>query len=427
MTPVLGHGLGDAADLAVPLPTVLYVAALAVIVTAALVGRRDGDRDVAPAGPRPLPSALTRVADHPATRGAVRVLGLVGFAVIVISAALGPPSAADNPAPRLTYVVAWSLLTLLPLLLGDVWRLLNPWRTLAAGVARSVGDPDDEATAPVPERWGMWPAVVQLAVVVYVQALHPLSARVLLLLLAGLTLAQLLGAIRHGRSWFDHADPFEVYAGVIARASPLRRTTEGRLALGAGAERLRDLPFRPGVRWILALGVTASAYDWLIDGPAIHEIRGSLATGPRLALDTAMFVALVLAVGVLTRLATHRLPVLLGAFVPVVVGYAVAHAAGLLPGEGQVAFVQLSDPLGRGWDLLGLSEHVVPLEPVPGAVVAVLVVVVLVAAHAWAVLVGHRLARARLGQRTAAGAQLPLRALLILSVVAGIALRLSTA
>jgi hypothetical protein len=426
VTPVIAHGVGDAADLPVPLATVLYVAALAVVVTAALAGRR-GDRRGATADVRPLPPILTTVLDHPAVRGAVRVAGLLAFAVIAVSAALGPPSAADNPAPRLSYVVAWSLATLLPLLLGDVWPLLNPWRTLAAGVAHLVGDPNEEATTPVPRRWGVWPAVAQLTVVVYVQVLHPHSARVLLLLLAGLTLAQLLGALRYGRTWFAHADPFEVYAGVVARLSPLRRPEEGRLALDTSAERLRDLPARPGVRWILALGVTAAAFDWLIDGPTIHQVRGSLAVGPRLALDSALFLALVLVVSLLMRLATHRLPVLVGAFVPVVVGYAVAHAAGLLPGEGQVAFVQLSDPPDRGWDLLGLSGHVVPLEPVPGTAVAILVVVVLIAAQAWAVLVGHRLARTGLDARTAIAVQLPLRAALVVSVVAGIALRLGTA
>lgn len=415
MTLLLAHGLGDAGDLPVALPTVLYVAAVALVLAAALAARGQPRSDSHQR--RRRPRVLTAAAAHPALRGALRAAGVAGLVGVVTIAALGPASAATNPAPPLAYVVAWAALTLLPLLLGDIWPLLNPWRTLAIGMAHLVGDPDDRTTAVVPERWGVWPAVGQLGLVLYVQVIHPHSARVLLLLLVGLTLVQLLGAIRHGQSWFDRADPFEVYASVIARVSPLRRDPADRARPGSWVA-------RPGVLWIVALPIGAHLHDFVVDTPAVHELRGGLGSGALVVADSVALVGIVAVVGAFVRLAVRRVPVLLGAFVPVVVGYVLTHAAGILPTEGQLAVVQLSDPLDRGWDLLGLSDHVVPLEPVPATAVAITVVVLLVAAHVWAVVLGQRLAEVGRDARTAAAVQLPLRAALVASVVGGIAARL---
>ena len=42
--------------------------------------------------------------------------------------------------------------------------------------------------------------------------------------------------------------------------------------------------------------------------------------------------------------------------VPIVVGYAIAHYATLLIVEGQRTAINLSDPLGRGWNVFGSAE-----------------------------------------------------------------------
>ena len=45
-----------------------------------------------------------------------------------------------------------------------------------------------------------------------------------------------------------------------------------------------------------------------------------------------------------------------GSLVPIVVGYAIAHYATLLIVEGQRVVVNLSDPLGRGWNVFGTAD-----------------------------------------------------------------------
>jgi hypothetical protein len=49
------------------------------------------------------------------------------------------------------------------LLLGPVWRLLNPLRTVSAVIARLTGDHVDEEARGAPARFGYWPAAAGLA------------------------------------------------------------------------------------------------------------------------------------------------------------------------------------------------------------------------------------------------------------------------
>jgi hypothetical protein len=190
------------------------------------------------------------------------------------------------------------------------------------------------------------------------------------------------------------------------------------------ARRLRS---EAGVGVVIGLVVAAHLGDFVLDSPVLHGWRATLGAGGQVGLDTLVLAAVAAAVVLAGRTATRRGPWLAAALVPVAVGYAVAHDLGVLLVEGQFAFIQLSDPLGRGWDLLGMSGRFVPLEPIPPGLAAALVVVALVAGHVGGVIVGRDLARLRYEPRAAAAVQLGLRTLLVVSAVLGVWLRLSVA
>ena len=56
--------------------------------------------------------------------------------------------------------------------------------------------------------------------------------------------------------------------------------------------------------------------------------------------------------------------------VPVALGYAIAHYAGMAIFEGQQLAVQLSDPLDRGWNLIGTADTYVNYRIVGPTVIA---------------------------------------------------------
>ena len=168
---VLAHGIGSRTDLPVPLALALYGAGLAVVVSflaLLLLWRQPKLRGDA-AG-RALPGAVQVLVDSPVTRGLLRALVLALTLLVVVVALVGPPSTNDNLAPYVVYVTLWVGLVPVSLLLGPVWRVVNPLRTLHAGLARITGPAPSADRLP---SLGYWPAAVALLVFVWLDLVLP--------------------------------------------------------------------------------------------------------------------------------------------------------------------------------------------------------------------------------------------------------------
>lgn len=146
--------------------------------------------------------------------------------VFLLHLLLGPDDPDRNPAPGALYVLLWVGLVPASLLLGPVWRLVNPLRALHA-----LHPPRNPR--PLPAAVGIRPAAVGLLLFTWLELVAPdnTSSVTLLTALAVHCGVQLAGAARHGERWFAHADPFEVYSSLLARLSPLGRRADGRLVL----------------------------------------------------------------------------------------------------------------------------------------------------------------------------------------------------
>jgi hypothetical protein len=423
---LLAHGLGDPADLPVPFGIVLWVVGASVLGAAALTGRHTRTRPSI----HDRCGAMTpqRSWIHPAgaaASGALQAVMLVALGAVVVLAVAGPHSAAVNPVPRLVYVVFWAGLVPLSLLLGGVWRSMNPVRLLAAGLARVIGDPDDHTVRPVPGGLGVWPAAVLLGVFVWGELALGAQPRLTLMVVMVVLLATLAGTVRHGRAWLDGGDPFEVYSALLGALSPLHRDTSGRPAVRSPRARLVALPSPAGLGAVLAVLVGADVFDGLLGVLAWQNLKVGLPTSGRVLMDTAGLAASVLLVGLLGRLCTRGARDLLPALLPVVAAYAVAHYVPVLLVDAQVALGQASDPLGRGWDLFGTAGWTATYDMLPDAALAAVLLLVLVAGHVAAVVVAGDRAAAAYGRDRAARARVPLQALVVGSALASVAIRFS--
>lgn len=426
---MLAHGLGDAADLPLPFGIVLWGTGAAVLGLAALTGARrapawltappSGRRDLPPPGP------LARACRHPAMARVLQAAMLVLLAILVVLGVAGPDRAAVNPVPWLVHGVFWAGLVPLSLLLGGVWRAANPLRLVAAGLARLTGDPDDVTARPVPDGWGVWPAAVLLAVFAWSELALPAQPRLTLLVVLAVVLAVLAGAVRHGQAWLDRGDPFEVYSRTLGTLSPVHAGDGGGLALRSPRARLASVTAPAGLGAVVAVLVGADLFDGLLASLAWQNLKVGTGAGARVLIDTAGLAGCMLAVGLLVRVATNGVRELLPALLPVVAAYAVAHYTPVLLVEPEVALGLLSDPLGRGWDLLGTAGAGGSYDLLPGAALAVGLLVVLLAGHLAAVVVASDRAVAAYGRARAGTLQLPLRALLVVSALASVAVRFS--
>ena len=182
----------------------------------------------------------------------------------------------------------------------------------------------------------------------------------------------IIGAVLGGRRWIGAADPFEVYATTVARLSPWRRSGDGSLRLVNPLAGLNAADLPVGSAGVVAVLLGSTAFDsfanlsWWIQTVQSSDASPVLwETGGLLTMIGIVLITFAAASAWLARFpdrAGRRLPpseavrAMSGSLVPIVVGYAIAHYATLLIVEGQRVVVNLSDPLGLGWNVFGTAD-----------------------------------------------------------------------
>ncbi len=414
----LAHGVGSRHDLPLS-PFYAYAGAFAALLVSFLAlgllwssSRFRGDL----AG-RPLPAALQRAADAPALRTALRLLGSAAALLFLLHLLLGPDDPDRNPAPGALYVLLWVGLVPASLLLGPVWRLLNPLRALL-----SLHPP--RSPRPVPAAVGIRPAAAGLLLFTWLELVVPdnTSSSTLLTALAVHVGVQLLGAARHGDRWFAHADPFEVYSSLLARLSPLGRRADGRLVLRSPFHGLDATPQTPGLVATVCVLLGSTAYDGLSDNPRWITALQTSPLGPTptatlgllavVALAAACYGLCAGALRLLNRTLTTPLTSFAHSLLPIAVGYLVAHYFSLFVTEGP-----------RTVMMAGGTDNASAPAPFPGpGGLATLQVAAIVTGHVLGVVAAHdRSVRLFPPDRAVAG-QLPLFALMIAYTLGGIGL-----
>ncbi|MFG2643989.1 hypothetical protein ACGFYP_23830 [Streptomyces sp. NPDC048370] len=416
---LLAHGIGSQHDLPLS-PFYAYAGAFAALFVSFLAlgllwpaSRFRGDR----AG-RPLPAAVQRLADAPATRTALRLVGAAAATAVLLHLLLGPDDPDRNPAPGAVYVLLWVGLVPASLLLGPVWRLLNPLRALHALL------PAPRNPRPVPAGLGIRPAAAGLLLFAWLElaAPAPASTTTLLVFLAVVTAAGLLGAARHGPAWFAHADPFEVYSALLARLSPLGRRADGRLVLRSPFNSLDSTPQTPGLVATVCVLLGSTAYDGFSDNPRWITTLQTSPLGPTTTATLGLLAAVALVAtlyglcaGTL-RLMSRELTTPLTSFahslLPIALGYLVAHYFTLFVTEGPRTVIMT----------VGTDNAPAPAPPLTPGALATLQVGAIVTGHVLGVVAAHDRAVRLFPPAKAVAGQLPLFALMIAYTLGGIGL-----
>jgi hypothetical protein len=108
--------------------------------------------------------------------------------------------------------------------------------------------------------------------------------------------------------------------------------------------------------------------------------------------------------------------------VPIALGYTVAHYFSLFVFQGQAGYILASDPLGRGWDLLGTGDLVINYAAVSIATIAVVQVTAIVIGHVIGVVAAHDRAVGLFSGEDKTRAQYSLLGVMVMYTVGGIAL-----
>ena len=425
---VFAHGLAGRADL--PIPEALFGAAAAAVLVLSFAALA-----TLWSTPRLQEWPERRLMRLPAAVDAV--LGTLGVLLLATSAyagLAGTENERDNLAPTMVYVAVWVGVPFASLLLGDVWRLLSPWRAIGRGAGRlagRIGGDDLPAPLAYPERLGRWPAAAGvlgfgICELCWATAREPAPLAVLML---AYVVVMLVGMSLYGvEAWTRNADPLGVYFGLFAALAPVERRDGVLFArppvVGAGR-----VDGRSGTTAVLVAGIGVTAFDGASEGslfndllPRLQDFFTGLGFGISSALELGFTVGLLVAVGLVAAIWALAVagmprrpgPRLAHSLIPILAAYVVAHYFSLLAYNGQDLARLASDPLGDGSDLLGTAGAGIDYGVVSATAIWYVQVAALVLGHVAALVLAHDRALVLYGShRDATRSQLVMLAMMV--------------
>ena len=434
---ILAHGIGGRQDLPISLTNLVIGAALALIVSFAVLGirwrqpRLDPDGDAGTS----VPDWVQRCADAPACRWTVRLLGLTLFGFFVFALLAGPDTP-ENPSTGALYVLLWVGLVPASLLLGPVWRALNPMRTLHHLTARVLRRDPNAGLRPIPPRMGYWPGAVLLFAFVWLELVAPARATtpVITAWVIAYLLAMAVGAMLYGAGWFERGDPFEIYSTLIGHLAPIgRRRRDGRLVWRNPLDGIAALRSMPGLVAVVVVLLGSTMFDSLSNAPFwLRFVQENGLPAPVTGTIGLIVVIAVVATtyDLTTRIAGRRAHIdatkapaqLAHSIVPIAAGYMIAHYYSLLILEGQRTIILASDPLDTGANWLGTANWDIRDGLITPTGVALMQITVILIGHVLGTVLAHDRALQVFPPKRAVRGQIPLLQLMVAYTVAGLLL-----
>lgn len=428
------HGIGGAKDLPIPAEYAIAgaCAALAVSFIVLALAWRTPRFNVEPPVERSLVDRIDGIVDSAWFSPALRTFGMALFVYAGAAAVFGEDTLI-NPFFGVFYVLLWVGIVPMSLAFGPFYKAISPVRTINALLAKLSGSDPDVGLRDYPARLGYWPAALGLFAFVWMELVYPFGTELgpVRLWCATYVAVMLIGGAIWGNTFYEHADPFEVYSTLVGHLSPWGRE-DGRLVLVSPLANLARIPVRPGIVAVAAILLGSTAFDSFKDSE--FWLRRVQSSDLSLTwLDLGGMVALIALVGVLFTVATmstgihegHRRWSLPGDFahslVPIVVGYIFAHYLSYLVEQGQQTVIYLSDPFSDGSDFFGISDRVpnawLSFHP---TFLSVTKVAAVVTGHVLAVIAAHDTAVRLLPKRHQLSGQLPLLLVMVGFTVGGL-------
>jgi hypothetical protein len=436
------HGFGQRYDLPLPLWLYLFGAAAAVVVSFIIVGlfvRGGASRTGVDRRFDLMPHGIGRLILHPAFGLVLKLIVFAIFAVTVVSGFIGNQDPYRNLAPTMVWVVFWVGLAYVSAFAGDIWSLVNPWRTIFTTVERLSKRVANRPRLDYPEAVGVWPACLLLLVFSWIELVYPSPAepRHIAWFATVYSLLTWVGMALFGsETWLQRGEVFTLVFGTFARFAPTEINRRERLCV------LR--PFAGGLLAGGPVSTSMTAFVLLLLSTVLYD--GLLATPQWVAAETAaidllgggegaalvarsiglggfwlFFLGAFIAVAaVMSRFAgglcsaCQMAQHLALTLVPIVIGYHLAHYLLLLLVQGQYVVPLISDPFGFGWNLFGTAGYRIDITIVGARFAWYTAVTAILLGHIAAVTLAHlKVTELLPGRAVALRAEVPLTALMV--------------
>jgi hypothetical protein len=449
------HGFGQRYDLPIPLAFYVVGAGMTVALSFVLLALFfTGKEQVTRRYPHfvlsvPPQGMLARLALL------IRIACAAFFLFNIIAGLTGDQNPFRNIIVVSVWIIGWVGISLASALLGDVWRVIDPWTTIFAGLERLHGyvlrgSSLVRVRRDYPKSMGVWPAFILFVGFAWMELVW--SGRDVPLRLAEAMLAYSLltwmGMLFFGReAWRAHGEVFSNVFGILARfgiigAHPSTSEIEVRPPV---VGLLGQQALHPSMTALVIALLATVTFDGFLETPLWAQIDLRILDAPaqsplwtvlNLSEDQALqlgrtagllaFVALFNAVyylicrlvAVMTGAMRANTGKIAGYFVftlvPISLAYHIAHYFSYMAIGGQSIIPRLSDPLGRGSDLFGTAAYQPDIAIVGPLLQWSVAVVAVVVGHVLAVALAHITALRLYGSRhLALLSQIPMLMLMV--------------
>jgi hypothetical protein len=387
---ILAHGVGRLYEL--PIPLYLYLFGATATVVASFVIRALSPQAPAARTERLIAGAgVARV-----VRTSLALIAVVGLTLTVVVGVI-----VRDEGFTLTTLFFWvgfivGMIVLNAILAGS-WEAADPWARL-----ESVYRLEGATTSGDPPPW--WVAPVGIYALFWFELVSGGGFEDFFVVMALIAYSLFAFSMRPatGRDW-RLADPLSVLFGFAGRVAPFRLTDGGIYAVNP-VDSLDDPEAMPTALYVsvfVLLGATtmdniSETVGWttFLDSTGLASLPSLLVDSVALAAFGLAFYLPFIAAVRIARLGDEHGVVarrFAWSLIPIAIAYVLAHNVSLILTGVPVMIRSLSDPLGRGWNLLGTADLFEGYVASP-ALVWFAEIILVVGGHILGVLGAHRVA-----------------------------------
>jgi hypothetical protein len=439
--PAQAHGFGQRYDLPIPLSFYVFGAGATVALSFVVAAMFLHTARLPNTYPR-LPLLRSTVSRRWAGRLVVvsRTLAAAYFILIIAAGLFGAQTPLRNIIVVSVWIIGWVAISLCSALVGDVWRILNPWDTLFAAAERIYARLRPGRSFGLgltyPASLETWPAFILFVAFAWMELIwdgRDVPARLAgaILLYSGMTWA---GMFAYGRqTWREHGEVFTIVFAIFSRFAPLASDESiGKgIILRLPAFGLLEDRRTSWAMMLLVIALLATVtFDGILETPLWAYVDVAIINAPDdsflwmffdfseaaalrfgrtigLMLFVALFIAAYLLTCKITAVTTcgkgggtvrlaHRF---VFSLLPISIAYHIAHYFSYLFNGGQLIIPLLSDPFGLGWDLFGTASYQPNIGLISPLLQWYVAVVVIIVGHVIAVYLAHLIALSTFGER----------------------------
>ena len=384
----------------------------------------------------------------------LQIMSVTLFGLTIWAGFAGDQSAIHNFAPTFVWVIFWVGIPIVCALLGNVWRLLNPWENIFKAVEatyhRVPALLPHSPLAQYKTGWGVWPAIILFLMFAWIENIYPdsilpshLATTVVIYSIITWTGMFIFGC----EIWLYYGDPFSVLFRLLSRCSfvepctlslthcrncleschtPDKECRDCVTCFTRSSWKLRSFRIRifgSGVTQGTNASVTVTIFILLVlstmtlDGFFATTIwsdlrRQLLALLPNITLIGSVallaapilfylvyqiFMSLTAHLGRMSETGHSTGKMFAITLLPIAVSYHIAHFHYFLIVQGQAIIPLMSDPLGLGWDLFGTADYRINVTVLAPNASWLVTVIIIVAGHIIAVYAAHSITRRQFG------------------------------